>query len=158
MFQHQYSPNNVNEMFFNKDKISIINRLKINGIHQNILISGENGSGKYTFIKILLNNLFGNINLKNISYELTKFILYYKFNNSFIVIDFKFYINKEKYIVEEFIKFYISSKNVFYNQEKIIVIKNFNNITEKIQIGISRLIDKYNHNVKFIILTSTKKI
>lgn len=156
MLKHKYMINNYNDIIINKKNFKSINNFN-NYLPQNIIIYGYDGSGKNTFLNILLHKLFKNIKYKNIYKEFSKLNFYYKFNINHIIIDFSFYINKESIIIKNFLNDYVKSKNVLNDNDKLIIIKNFNNISNINQKLLINLIDKYYFNFKIIFITNDIK-
>lgn len=153
MLKHKYIVNNYKNIIINKKNFESINNFN-NYLPQNIIIYGYNGSGKNTFLNILLHKLFNNIKYKNIYKEYNNLHFYYKFNITHIIIDFSFYINKESIIIKYFLNDYVKSKNVLNDNDKLIIIKNFNNISIINQKLLINLIDKYYFNFKLILITN----
>jgi hypothetical protein len=134
----------------------------------NLLLTGNNGYCKTTYLKYIL-NYFYNIRLQDFKYnnELPNTSFY----KSIYIFDFLYFNSADTKIILEFIKKYAKRilintsifsfnalethiEDVESDPEKLIIIKNAQNITDKNLRILKNIIEKNINYCKFIILTS----
>lgn len=145
-----YEPNFKNLVFPKKINTKFKNISSNGKLDINIMIIGCKGSGKQTYLKCLLYELY-NIKLNMFrQHNIHTNILIFK---SIYIIDFKNLYNNQviKYI--DYINI-VSNRIVFDMLDKIIILKNINNISNDNIKKIKNIIEKNSIKSKFIILTN----
>jgi DNA polymerase III delta prime subunit len=127
----------------------------------NIIISGQNGIGKFTLSQCIVNEIFKN---KEIKYEISNLEMKNKSNKK---IQFTFYSNLNCIIFDllsiqnhislflrNYIKKFIIYKNID-SSNKIIIFRNSQLFNLENQQFLRRLLEKYSSYVSFILLTNS---
>lgn len=168
----KYTINNTYDIKFNKiifkkllkldSLFSWINKNKINSDFNslpNLLVYGQNGSGKKSLIRLLIKRIFGkNINTKSIKY----LIKGYGSNNVEITINQSLYHIEieptgsgfDKYLVQEVIKKYANKKVLSFESNrtfKIIWIHNIHKLSYYAQTALRCTMEKFAYTCKFIL-------
>lgn len=126
----------------------------------NLLVYGINGVGKKYIVYTLIRKLFNvdKLDLKDYSIDL-------KINNANVTVNYvksKFhyeinlyeYGHYDKNIIVEFLKDMVSTKNVYNNSYKIVLLHRFDKISESAQLTLRRIIELYADNCRFIIISN----
>lgn len=160
MFLIENIPKNINESFFHKYLLTLLESMSKDDSVPHMLFYGPRGSGKKTLIRLFLEMLFGpGINdVKNDVYEIPSS------GNKIVPINIKksdFHIiinptntNFDKYLVHCVVNNY--TKKVLiptYNHErklKIILINNVDNMPEFAQTSLRRTMEIYSKSCRFI--------
>ena len=153
-------PKLFNEFIINRP---IIEKLKQYNQYNlmNILFYGPLGSGKRTLVQAFLHNIYNVTDLKTYIKEYT-----IKINNTEINIIclqsmYHYEINLYEYglydrdVLTEFVKSFISTRNVLNNGFKIIFLNNFDKITKSCQLAIRALIEKNMNTARFLVSTNS---
>jgi DNA polymerase III delta prime subunit len=134
LFLNKYKPLYFNNFVFNDDIINILTALiQLNNL--NILFIGNMGSGKTTFINVLIREYYKNLtptqyqdNILHINSLKEQGINYYRTD----------------------VKTFCQTCSSIKNKKKIIVLDDIDLINEQSQQVFRNCIDKYSHNVHFI--------
>lgn len=130
-FIKKYQPQNINTVIADeKIKNILASFIKIDMLK--LLFVGDSGSGKTTFINVLLKEYYGDIN-----YERNIF----RINNL-----------KEQgiSIFRQEIRTFIQTSSHFYNKKKFVILDDIDNLNEQTQQIIRNCIDNYSDKVHFI--------
>ena len=155
----KYSVNTYDDIIFNQ---SIYNNYQtINNI-QNLLVFGPSSSGKKTFIKLLLKNLYGPsvFNIKDIEYTITNYgsnCVKVKLQQSNFHLIFKpFNSALDKYIIQEIIVEFCKKNNMcFFDSKlsyKVIVIYNAELLSSQAQYSLRSLMEQFTDTCRFILI------
>tara|TARA_Y100000389_G_scaffold201457_1_gene244237 strand:- start:14482 stop:15453 length:972 start_codon:yes stop_codon:yes gene_type:complete len=145
----------------------LVNRLKKyisyckkNNTMYNLLFYGLKYSGKKTLVNCLLYNLYGeDINkMEQINYD-------QKIGNTLInislrkskfhyIIDPSKYMNYDKTVLVEFIKQFMSTKNISTNSFNVCIILNVNLLSKSAQNALKRILEKYYNTCRFIFVSN----
>jgi len=140
--------------FDNKDKN------KFNSL-PNILVYGNKGVGKKSFVKLLLKEMY-NENVHNIKKETYSIREYNNKKTDHEVYESDYHLiiqpcgtGFDKYIIEKIVKKYAMTRNVLYNGNdfkfKTIYIKDVDNLSYYAQTSLRCTMEKYVDNCKFIL-------
>lgn len=161
LLREKYQPSNIND--FDKN-LSYYNNLSA---IDNTIIYGRSGCGKFTFINLLLNNIYNSKSLR-----LTKSMTELKMNNS-KNIEFNYYHSRihhiinptlyglyDKIILAKFLSENTCSSNInkFFstkNNHKIIIIMNAEHLSKNAQTLLKSLMENKDNNYKIIFLTNS---
>ena len=134
----KYKPTKWEDFHFN-EKLSNIFQMYIDIDKIKMLISGNHGTGKTTLIKIIINQYFKNIALKDINEN----VLYV---NPLKEQGIQYYRND----VKNFCQTYCTIKG----KKKFVIMDDFDLVHEQSQQVFRSIVDGYENNVHFIISTS----
>ena len=138
----------------------LINLSQNNYLPFNILFYGLSGSGKYSLIMALLQQMYGDIvfvQKEQIIKPSNKEILITT-NQHYFMVDVKSFKKSQKILVVEFIK-YISKKLSIIGPYNIIVIKNIDLLSKDHQVMIIRQLEKSHETLRILATcTSTSNI
>jgi replication factor C subunit 3/5 len=153
MYIEKYFPHNFNDFIVHKDKINIYKKYDLSN---NILIYGPSGSGKRTIIYNILNNIYGLkvYNLKEIFMDDMGGKHYFPMYGSdyHFEIDISNYLNKDRLLIEDFIKETSNTMNIKTNQRKIFILLNSDKLSIVVQNSLRVIIEK--SKSKFIFITN----
>jgi len=153
MYIEKYFPHSFNDFIVHKDKINIYNKYDLSN---NILIYGPSGSGKRTIIYNILNNIYGLkiFNLKEIFMDDIGGKHYFPMYGSdyHFEIDISNYLNKDRLLIEDFIKETSNTMNIKTNQHKIFILLNSDKLSLVVQNSLRVIIEK--SKSKFIFITN----
>ena len=125
----KYKPNKLSDFFLNNNDINLFNNL-INYDELSILIIGNKGCGKSTFLKVLLNEYYNNnINKNDILYI-----------NNLKEKNINYYKNEIKTFCNNF----------SFNKKKTLLVDDIDFINEKKQHIFRYYIDNYKNKINFI--------
>lgn len=149
----KYKPKTFEEIAIKYPNISkILMKLNRNNI-SNLLIYGNDSSGKKTILYTFLNNkklkkieIYKGNNNKEV-----EFTIYY--NKYFIELDVKEMGIYKKYIIRDVIKKFTQSRNILDQQNKIIIIHNIHLLNIEDQYILRKIIEEYICNCRFILLS-----
>ena len=133
-FLRKYQPKYYKDFIIDKDYINLLNTLK-DMDNLNILIVGNNGSGKTSLLEATITEYYreyDNINKQNN-------ILYI---NNLKEQGIQYYRNE--------VKTFCQTKSLIPGKKKFIVLDDIDNINEQSQQVFRNCIDKYSHNINFI--------
>jgi replication factor C subunit 3/5 len=123
----------------------------------NILIHGPPGSGKHTFINLLLKDIYGEDinNIRNETYQINEYgnntkEIDIKQSNYHIVIEPN-NNGLDKYIIQEIVNEYAKRYNIHKIPYKIIFINNVDNLSYYAQTSLRCTMEKYYKTCKFIL-------
>lgn len=146
MFYNKYCPKHEIELFYNNDKMKVINT-----ITTNMLIYGNPGIGKNTLINLYLQNRFSIKNIRNKIIKINNKQVSYNVSNFHFEIDIYNYLNKNNECIE-LIKELSSTKHILNNVKKIFYIKNVDQLTKPNQMKLRKILEKT--HTQFIFTTS----
>ena len=138
---------------------NFITECKKKGVFINLLLFGPKYSGKKALVNCILNEYYGKDihRLDNIIYDhkigtsvLTVNISKSKYH---FVIDPSKYMNYDKQILLDFIKRFLSTKNLINNNFYVCVILNINLLSKGAQNALKRIIEKYCDTCRFIFVS-----
>lgn len=126
----------------------------------NLLVYGINGVGKKYLVYTLIRKIFNTDKL-----ELKEYSTDLKINNINVTVNYvksKYhyeinlyeYGHYDKNIIVEFLKDMVSTKNVYDNSYKIVLLHRFDKISESAQLTLRRIIELYADNCRFIIISN----
>ena len=146
----KYTPNKLEYIDYNNDLKKKLINLSKNKLPCNLILYGNEGSCKSTFLKCYINSLFNNNNCvykyENITTNLNnKYqIIYSKVNNIY-----EFYDTNNKitnyYIIKEIIIEQLCKFNSINNEIKIIIINNIHKFFENNKYILKNITEKYNN-------------
>lgn len=126
----------------------------------NLLFTGPKYSGKKALVNGLLYHIFGEEvrNIENITYD-------QKIGNTLVnvaiskskyhyIIDPTKYMNYDKLVIVEFIKEFLSTKNISNNNFNVCIILNVNLLSKGAQNALKRMIEKYYNTCRFIFISN----
>jgi hypothetical protein len=131
----------------------------INNLHNfdvesmsNIIFYGNNGSGKTTKIYAFLCSILDSkvYSLKNNEVEIDKRIFKFKSSIYHLEIDILELLNNEKIFFQNYLKEYISSRNIGLDIPKVIVILNSDKINKNSFLMLRKMIESNYYSCKFI--------
>ena len=133
---------------------------KKNNTMYNLLFTGPKYSGKKTLVNCLLYHIFGEDtrNIEHINYD-------QKIGNTTVnvsiskskyhyIIDPTKYMNYDKLVIVEFIKEFLSTKNISNNNFNVCIILNVNLLSKGAQNALKRMIEKYYYTCRFIFISN----
>ena len=126
----------------------------------NMLIYGPKNSGKYTMVKCLLNDIYGNgiYNTTSISHTAKQNCSNYKIN--LIKSKFHFETNftglqyADKHMLISLLDNFFSTTDIYTHSYKILIIRHFDELTKPAQMAIKRKMEKNMESVRFIFLVN----
>ena len=147
-----YEPNFKNLVFPKQIIHKFKNLISNKTIYMNLMIIGCNGCGKQTYLKCILYDLYNiKLNMFKQHNEFLNIFIY----KSIYIINFKNIYNNQiiKYI--DFINI-VSRRTLLFDDsiDKIIILKNINNISNENIKKLKNIIEKQSLKTKFIILTN----
>ena len=145
-FQRQFIPNTINETLLHQDKIKIISNMKS---IPNVMFHGY--EGKTILIHLLIKNIYKDYKLKKFEFKINKDIFKCFHSNYHIELNILYLTNKERSNVLDMIKEYSITKSIINIPYKIIVIYNFDKLTQKVQFQFRSTMEKVFTNVRFIL-------
>lgn len=156
----KYRPTSIDEMFFHKDMVNLLNVMSKDESIPHIIFYGPDGSGKKTMIKLFLELLFDKTvhKTKDTSYRVVGSgnkitIEKVKQSNYHIVIDPK-NNNFDRYLIHDIVKEYAKRKslNIFKTKRafKVVLINNLDGMSYYAQTSLRRTMERYNDKCRFI--------
>ena len=119
----------------------------------NLLVFGNEGCGKKTAIHIILNH-FANLKIYNKTLiKLDEKIKYFE-SKYHIEIDLNHYNLNDKYLIENFVKDFVTTRNVGFDIPKVVVFFNAHLISRISQFMLRRIIESSYQTCKFIFSTN----
>lgn len=161
LIKDKYLPKSLDDIEHNQ---KLINKCKIYSKHKeidNMIFIGSQGIGKYTIIKLLLAEIYGNsiFKLKKKFFEIENKgkndeieIIFSNYHYEIDVIDLKF---SDLSKIISFLKEYITNKNIFSVSYNIVIIKNFDKIGKCNQFALRRIIEKHYKSCRFILIAKS---
>ena len=151
----KYKPTRLNEIQHNKKLCDNLYKIITNKKNiQNFLIYGTAGNGKYTIIKLLLKELYGNaiINTRLNTFEIKnkKLKLNYYSSSYHIELDLKLYKQWDKYVINNFLKSIVYCNNIGHNMHKIIIILHADCLSMQSQNALRCIIEKTHNTARYI--------
>jgi replication factor C subunit 3/5 len=151
----KYIPKSFNDLKHNKELSKLLIDIFNNKYNiPNLIIYGSAGNGKYTLIKLVLNKIYGNEIYKTrkevFEIKSKKIKINYLLSSYHIVIDLKLHKQWCKYVVDNFLKSIVYSKNIAHNTHKIIVILNSDCLSRQSQFALRRIIEKTTSTARYI--------
>ncbi len=133
-FLKKYQPKFFKDFIIQKEYINLLKTLiQMNNL--NILIIGENGTGKSSLLSAIINEYYKNINSADIKENIL-------FINNLKEQGIQYYRNE--------LKTFCQTKSLILNKKKIIILDDIDIINEQSQQVFRNCIDKYSHNVHFL--------
>lgn len=122
----------------------------------NLLFFGHKGCGKTTKIYAFLNTILNDkvYNLKNVEIELDKKIFKYRSSIYHIEIDSLELLNNERFFFQNFLKEYVSTRNIGLDMPKIIILLNAHKINKNSLLMLRKIIETNYISSKYIFETS----
>ncbi len=165
LLSDKYDPCITGEFFYNIDVIKILDNISQDKSMPHFIFYGPESCGKKTIIQYFLKKIFGNEinNIKNNVYKVTgsgnkieEIII--KQSSCHIIIEPN-HNNHDKYIVQDVIKTYASSRSLFsefINKKfKVILINNIDYLSYGAQTSLRRTIELYAETCRFIMYCSS---
>lgn len=150
----KYLPKTVEDYYFHPKLQTFLQKLKDTKNIPNLILYGENGSGKKSFLSVLFPDKKIK-NIKSIKYN-SKSIDYTIYNSySTIEIDSKELKIYNKYLLQNVIKNIAETKRVNDNKVKIIIIHNAHYLDKDFQYILRKMIELYINNAVFILVTTS---
>lgn len=119
----------------------------------NLLVFGNDGCGKKTVIHIILNH-YANPKIYNKTLiKLDEKIKYFE-SKYHIEIDLNHYNLNDKYLIENFVKDFVTTRNVGFDIPKVVVFFNAHLISRVSQFMLRRIIENNYQTCKFIFSTN----
>jgi len=145
-FQRQFIPNTITETLLHQDKIKLISNMKS---IPNVIFYGH--EGKTILIQLLIKNIYKDYKLKKFEFKVDKNIFKCFHSNYHIELDIVYLNNKERKSVLDLVKEYSMTKSIINIPYKIIVIYNFDKLSQKVQFQFRSTMEKVFTNVRFIL-------
>lgn len=160
----KFNIEDTNDLYFNKNiYLNLIKNLKqYDDIYKlpNLLIYGLKGSGKSSFINMIIKNIYkiDKIILKKSVYKIIGYgnntVDVDIYHSDYHIIIEPYNTGFDKYLIQEIIKKYIKSKMINLNRKnlyKIILINNIDKLSYYAQTSLRCTMEKYSNNCKFIL-------
>jgi DNA polymerase III delta prime subunit len=145
-FQREFIPNTITETLLHQDKINLISNMES---IPNVMFYGH--EGKTILIQLLIKNMYKDYKLKKFEFKVDKNIFKCFHSNYHIELDIVYLNNKERKSVLDLIKEYSITKSIINIPYKIIVIYNFDKLSQKVQFQFRSTMEKVFTNVRFIL-------
>ena len=143
-----FIPKNFDESFFHKNIIEKLKNFNASNI-LNMILYGKRNAGKKTLINLLLNNIYNTDVIKQSRIENTDIkISNNTINVEYIVSPYHYEINLFEYgfydknVITDFIYKLLEYENIHIGLFKIIILKNFDLLSESAQLCLRRIIEK----------------
>lgn len=155
-FMYKYQPLYLKDCEMDEN-MRMLNKTLLNMDSLNILLVGDSGSGKTSFIQALIREYYEPYEEKKVVDTTTPLQMQKKYNENIL------YINSLKeqgitYYRNE-VKTFCQTTSCISGKKKIIVLDDIDNINDQSQQVFRNCIDKYSHNVHFIASCSnTQKV
>jgi len=159
-----HDKNDIKEIINKKDFNKLINKPKIYDNYnymQHLLVYGMPGSGKNTFIKLLLNDIFDN----SVNNTFTETYYIKGYGNAIVEIDIeqsKYHLiiepknsGLDKYIILEIVRDYAKKKIINNNFPfRIVLINNIESLNFYAQFSLKSIMEKYHKTCRFILMSN----
>lgn len=131
-FLKKYQPNFFNEFIINREYIDLLQTL-INMNNLNILLIGNNGCGKTTFINTIIKEYYKTVHIP--------------VNNILILNNVK---DQGIHYYRSNVKTFCQTPSLIHGKKKFVIIDDIDFINDQSQQVFRNCIDKYSHNVHFL--------
>ena len=150
---------NLDDLIIKNDKLIRYKDIDIDGF-QNLIFNGLKSTGKTTQIYALLCSLFGEkvYTLKSNIIEIEKKIFKFRSSIYHLEIDCIEIINNERLFFNDYLKDYISTRNIGLDIPKIIYLTNIEKISNQSFLYLRKIIEDSFKSAKFIFETNNMNI
>ena len=147
---NKFTPYLLDEIKHNQLIVNYFKKIKSVNELSNIILYGVNNSGKYTILKCFLNTLnnYKQIKIKKLTTTIENNLIHYEIDLK------KDNLLKKKEVLQAFLKSIISTKTIFKNTVKLIVIRYFDKLCKTTQYSLRRTMETYSSSCRFIFITS----
>lgn len=166
----RYNPTSFSDLEHSKKTNTILNKLSKN--IQNILLYGTAGCGKYTRLKVLIQDYSNNIlkiplskckprainidtgyftNLPSSKSKIKEEVIFCMTSNIHCEIEIN--QNKSGKGLIKFLEYYSKTKNIKFNIKKIVILRNIEYLKKELQLSLRRLIEISSKNIIYLMTT-----